>query len=101
MNRYESTLDVKNLIETSLNVQIYLSLVLSHSQKLLFKHHKDRAVTLPEIKANSDETCDSIFKLSYNYSDAKINELLDGIYLTDDLDRKLLLGVLPHKRHEK
>ena len=51
--RFENFLDVQSLFETHLNLKLYLDLVLTEPQKLIFKHHRDRAVSLSE---DSDQT---------------------------------------------
>ena len=40
--RYEKALDVLSLYQTHTNLLLYLDLVMTKAQKLLFLHHKQR-----------------------------------------------------------
>ena len=54
--RYEKALDVLSLYQTHTNLLLYLDLVMTKAQKLLFLHHKQRFV---KVSSKSSDESDS------------------------------------------
>ena len=78
-----------------MNLQLYLDIVMSKSQKLLFLHHTRRSVKVKDDKNLSDSDVDGYPDLQKVKTDSndlinretQITELLDKIKMDDSLDR--------------
>jgi len=110
--RFENALDIRSLLKTQLDLRILVHSLLNKRQRALFALQRQRALKASTRKSRDEEeegngkvvdisSCEELMSLATKGKKKKRNkklaEMLLGMKALDQLDRKLVLGVLQER----
>lgn len=93
-------MDIRKIIKAQTDIKLLLKVLLTDEQRKLFRRNQRHFISMDKLSGN-DQSSSSAAEAAKNsgQSDSGLVSLL-GFKTQSTFDRKLLMGILPHKIQE-